>query len=169
VTLAAGDTLETLAAMIRRKAGSAAKVEVVSNGATRVLKISPASDNAVVEIMPGKGGKDLLEAIGLTEGIVRRTEFVDGKTVSTAPGGEVYGLALDVGINLDTKEDAMHAAAVIAAALGKIRTAYKDLENLAKPKSLTQTNASANGPVPAYLSAQIANYQAGLARLTGGG
>ncbi len=168
ITLAAGDTLETLASAIRVKTGSAAKVEVVSSGNSRVLKITPNSNSAVIEILPGKGGKDLLEAVGLEEGIVRRTQIVDGKTVSTAQGGEIYGLALDSEINLTSSDEIKHAQAVLATALGKIRTAYRDLENLSKPKSLTAAGAP-TGPVPAYLQAQIANYQAGLNRLTGGG
>ena len=39
------------------------------------------------------------------------------------------------------------------------------LETAAKPASVT--NPSASGPVPEYLSNQLANYQAALARLGG--
>jgi hypothetical protein len=52
--------------------------------------------------------------------------------------------------------------------MSAIRSAYKDLENAAKPPSLT-SGSNASGPVPAYLSNQISNYTAALNRLTGGG
>ena len=48
-----------------------------------------------------------------------------------------------------------------------IRDAYRQLEAAAKPQ--TTTSAAASGPVPAYMTSQIANYQAALDRLTGGG
>jgi hypothetical protein len=58
--------------------------------------------------------------------------------------------------------------AELAASIGVVRTAYKDLVAGAQPKGVQTANASANGPVPAYLTNQIANYQAALNRLTGG-
>jgi hypothetical protein len=48
-----------------------------------------------------------------------------------------------------------------------IRTIYKDLLAAATPKSAQA--AAATGKAPAYLTNQIANYQAALNRLTGGG
>ena len=166
ITIEAKDTLETLAATVRRVSSGNAKVEVVSDGDSRVLKISPARDNAVVEVMPGKGGKNVLDALGLTEGMVRKTEFVDGKARTVAPGGEIYGLALKTDIDLSDKDAIKRAMDVLGASLGKIRTVYRDLETAAKPKSATTPDLS--GPIPAHLSAQIANYQAGLNRLLGG-
>ena len=55
--------------------------------------------------------------------------------------------------------------------MGVIRKAYQGLVTAATPatpQSVAAKAAKASGPVPAYLTAQIANYQAGLARLTGG-
>jgi hypothetical protein len=166
ITIEAKDTLQTLAAKVRRVSSGNAKVEVVSDGDNRVLKISPARDNAVVEVMPGKGGKNVLDALGLAEGMVRKTEFIDGKARTVAPGGEIYGLGLKTDIDLSDKDAIKRAMDVLSASLGKIRTVYRDLEAAAKPKSATTPDVS--GPVPAYLSAQIANYQAGLNRLMGG-
>jgi cytochrome c553 len=45
-----------------------------------------------------------------------------------------------------------------------VQTAYYTLANGNKPKS---TTPQITGTVPAYLQAQLANYQAGLARLEG--
>jgi len=166
VTLAANDTLETLAAKVKRAAGFRAKVEVVSETGFRRLKITPANENAQVEILPGKNGKNMLESLGLAEGVVRLTTVNDaGRTVSANGGGNVYGLALANDINLANEDAVRNAQLVLSKAMGAIRTAYKNLETAAKPPSLT--NPAASGPVPAYLSNQLANYQAALQRLGG--
>ena len=166
VTLSASDTLETLAAKVSRAAGFRAKVEVVVDGEFRRLKITPANESATVEILPGKGGKDLLDSLGLAEGVVRLTKVENGRTVSASGGGNVYGLTLSNDLRLNTDDAIRNSQLVLSRALTAIRTAYKDLEAASKPASLT---AAANlGPAPAYLTNQISNYQAALDRLTGG-
>lgn len=167
VTLDNNDTLDTLAAKVRRAGGFQAKVEVVSDGANRTLKISPVNDNATVEILAGKGGADLLSAIGLKQGVVRNTTVdKDGKTVSADGGGAVYGLNLPNNFSLATADDTKAALKILGNALSKIRTAYADLQTAAMPKP---PKTKAGGAVPAYLTNQISNYQAALDRLTGGG
>jgi hypothetical protein len=167
VTLDANDTLDTLAAKVRRAGGFQAKVEVVSNGRTRTLKISPLNDNSTVEILAGKGGSDLLTALGLKQGVVRNTTVSkDGKIVSADGGGNVYGLNLPNSFSLASNDDIKATLKVLSSALGKIRTAYADLQTAAMPKSAA---SKSSGPVPAYLTDQIANYQAALNRLTVGG
>lgn len=166
ITLEANDTLETLAVKVRRVAGFNAKVEVASNGDNRVLKISPRNDAATFEILPGKGGRDLLDALGLPEGVARNTKVVDGKSISTAAGGNVYGIGLRLDLKLSSEDEIKRASTILDAALSRIRIAYRDLEAAAKPK--TPASNTPTGPVPAYLQAQIANYQAGLDRLNGG-
>ncbi len=166
VTLSASDTLETLAAKVSRAAGFRAKVEVVVDGEFRRLKITPANESATVEILPGKGGKDLLDSLGLAEGVVRLTKVENGRTVSASGNGNVYGLTLSNDLRLNTDDAIRNSQLVLSRALTAIRTAYKDLEAASRPASLT---AAANlGPAPAYLTNQISNYQAALDRLTGG-
>ena len=82
----------------------------------------------------------------------------------SAGAGDPPTIDLDGGLDLSTDASAKAALANLQAALGVIRTVYRDLKEAADPKPPTPT-----GPVPAYLSAQIANYQAALNRLTGGG
>lgn len=167
ITIAANDTLETLATKVRRASGFKAKVEVVSEGDVRKLKITPLNDSATIEILPGKGGDDALEALGLSPGVARRTVMEDGKSVSADGKGPVYGLKLTQDLDLSTEAGRTNALKILEGALGVIRNAYRDLETAAKPPSATPA-AGASGPVPAYLTAQIANYQAALSRLTGG-
>jgi hypothetical protein len=166
ITIAANDTFKTLAAKIGKAAGFAATVTVASNGTQNILKIAPASDSNTVEIMPGPNGKNALPALGLTAGVARNTTINKaGQSVSTARGGQVYGLGLDSSINLSDKASITHAQSILQLALTKIKTAYQGLVTAATPAS-AQPKAI-TGTVPAYITAQIANYQAGLDRLTG--
>lgn len=167
VTLEAGDTLDTLATKVRRAAGSKAKVEVVSDGDFRRLKITPATKGATVEVLPGKGGLDFIGSIGLTPGVIRNT-IVDrnGKSVSADGGGPVFGLGLPAELDVRNEKAVKNALAVLGKSLGRVREAYRQLEAAARPAPAASQNTS--GPVPAYLTNQVANYQAALDRLTGG-
>jgi hypothetical protein len=166
VTIDDKDTLDTLALKVRRALGFNVNVEIVTVDGMRKLQIKPSSDRSNVTIGAGKIDLDALETLGLTPGVVRNTRTVDGKTVSADGKANYYGLGLPTDLNLSSTDDIKHAAAEIAAAMGVIRTIYKDLVAAATPKSAQALAAS--GTVPKYLTNQIANYQAALDRLTGG-
>jgi hypothetical protein len=118
----------------------------------------------------GATNKDALETLGIPEGIIRSTTVnADGKTVPADGKSMLYGLGLATDLNLSDAAQVGHVLAELAAAMGVVRTAYKDLVAAAQPKGVKTAAAAASGPVPAYLTAQIANYQAALNRLTGGG
>jgi len=168
VVLDEKDTLETLATKVRRALAFRAKVEIVTVEGVRRLQIKPLHDRSLIEILPGKGSDNALSVLGLAEGVVRNTKVVDGKTVPADGKSPLYGLGLPSDLNLDDIHQVRHALAEISAAMGVIRTAYKDLVAAASPKPLPST-VNPTGKVPAYLQSQIANYQAGLDRLLGGG
>ncbi|MBP7703830.1 MAG: hypothetical protein KA105_00940 [Caulobacter sp.] len=168
VTIEANETMETLKSKVQRLAGFKAKVEVVADGEFRRLKITPAVDSATVEILPGKGGSDALEALGLTAGVVRKTIIDDdGKSVSADGKGPVFGIGLPTDLDLRDSDAVKNAVALLAKSLTKVRDAYRALETAAKPAVVSSPGAG--GTAPAYLTSQIANYQAALNRLTGGG
>lgn len=169
VTLDANDTLDTLAAKVRRAAGFKAKVEVVSDGDFRRLKITPATATSTVEVLPGKGGIDSLSALGLTPGVIRNTTIdkQTGKSVSADGAGPVFGLGLPTQLDVSSDKAIVASLAALGKSLSKIRDAYRQLETAARPESTLKAGAS--GPVPAYLTSQISNYTAALNRLTGGG
>jgi hypothetical protein len=169
VTISATDTLDTLAQNIRRASGFQAKVTITTVSGVRSLKIEPLNDRTLITIAAGKTNKDALSGLGIPEGVVRATEVNKaGKTVSADGKGMFYGLGLTSDLNVDDKDSLSHVMAVLASAQGIVRSAYKDLVAAAAPPT-TAASAAASGPVPAYLTAQIANYQAALSRLTGGG
>lgn len=165
VTIEAADTLDTLAQKIRRASGFQAKITISTVDGLRSLRIEPTSDRATLEFGAGKTDKDGLALLGIPEGIVRKTRTVDGKTVPADGKSVIYGLGLDSALNLDDETERAHALAEIGAAMGKLRQVYKDLKDIAFPPP--PTSAAVTGRVPAYLSGQIANYQAALARLGG--
>lgn len=171
ITIEANDTLETLADKIKRASGFRAKVETVTNGDDRVLKISPATSTANLEIVAGKGGTDVLTALGLAGGVVRATKTDNGKTVPADGGGQSYGLQLPPELDLTTEAGRKNANIVITRAISQIRTAYRETADAARgiTSDDSETSGKAGGPVPKYLTDQLANYQAALNRLTGGG
>ncbi len=167
VTIEANDTLNSLAKKIQRAGGFKVKVEVVADGEYRRIKVSPQQKSASVEILPGKGGSDALEAIGLAQGVVRNTVIDDaGKSVSADGKGPVFGIGLDIDLNLNSKDGIAASIAAIAKSLTRVRDAYRTLETAAKPAVTAAPGGG--GAAPAYLTNQIANYQAALDRLTGG-
>jgi hypothetical protein len=174
VTIDPGETLDTLRLKIQRASNFSAKVTVVSTADDQhQLKIEPAYNGAVVTFGPGKGDKNALPLLGIPEGVVRATTTSKDGTTSPADGKPtIYGLSLDSTLNISDDAQLSHALAVLSNAQVVIRSAYKDLVKAATPKSQQNAAAAAasagSGSVPAYMTAQIANYQAALDRLTGG-
>lgn len=167
VTIDGNDTLDTLATKVRRALGFQAKVTIATVAGQRHLQIAPLNERMVIEIGAGKTDKDALSMLGLAEGVVRMTKMVDGKSVAADGKGNIYGLGLPGDLNLSNAEQIRHSLAELAAAMGVIRTAYKDLVSAASPKTPATVAAQSGGKVPAYLTNQIANYQAALDRLGG--
>lgn len=171
VTLEAQDTLKTLAAKVNRALGFNGKVEVVktrvstgeAQGEYDNLQIKPRSPRHTIELISGETGRDLLETLGLVEGTVRTVEK-DRKGKEIVPdGGKTYGLKLARDLVLTSKAEIKRARDELNTARNTIRMAYRDLANALNPPA-----KPAAGPAPAHLQAQLANYQAGLARLGGG-
>ena len=173
VTIEAADTLATLARKIERASGFAATVTVAKDiltppkagaaesttvyGVLERLQIKPRNLNGRIEISAGTAGTDALEALGIADTIVRTTP-----AVTDTKAERLYGLALPKTLALDSKAGIKAALDTLGQALTTVRTAYRNLVDASKPKSATIT-----GEAPAYLTAQIANYQAALARLGG--
>jgi len=170
ITIDAKDTLETLADKIKRASGFRAKVEMSSDGNTRKLKISPAYSTSTIEVLAGKGGTDVLQALGLASGVVRNTKVESGKTVSADGGGPVFGLQLAPELDLSDEAGRKNATSVITRAMSAVRTAYREIADNAMgiDSGAASNSGKTGGTVPAYLKNQISNYQAALNRLTGG-
>lgn len=166
ITIEAKDTLDTLAAKVRRATGYAVKVDIVTDGDVRKLQIKPMNERSTLEILGGIGGRDALEALGLQEGFVRATTYEDGVAKPADGGAPIYGLKLARDLSIASEDDIRVTMDELSLALSTIRKAYRDMQAAATPKDPL---ADLKGEAPAYLKAKLANYQAGLSRLTGGG
>lgn len=165
ITIEAKDTLQTLARKIELASGRRLKVTVTTGLATGVsedraalqsglqqLSITARDGKAGGVLRAGETGRDALAGLGLSPGYIG---------TDTAKGVlKTYGLDLPASLNLNDAASIKTASERLSAALTLIRSAYRGLSpDAAKPV--------ATGPAPAYLQAQLANYQAALARLTG--
>jgi hypothetical protein len=164
VTIDARDTLQTLARKIEQASLGQLKVTVVTDGARdedggglsdgrlQRLSIAPRDGRAGAILSSGEPGRDALAALGLSPGIVApRAGQSDVKT---------FAVALPSSLSLSGREKITSTLQVLQAAMRTVREAYRALA----PASSTP---AIKGEAPAYLKAQLANYQAALARLGG--
>ena len=170
VTIAQGETLDTLAQKINRASGFNATATVVTTGGYRQLKVVATNARTPIQLLSGPDGRDALVSLGLYEGTVTSDANLSSTPVGKGAGvtktytiAKPYALNLSSTLSVDSAADAKRAQTLVQAALLTVRKAYTDLTG-----GSTAT-AAATGDVPAYLTAQIANYQQALARLTGNG
>jgi hypothetical protein len=162
--------LQTLAQKITQASGYAASVQVVTGtGGAQQLLITPTSPAAQITLEAGPAGKNALPALGLAEGLVTTNASAKAKSASSAGGARPttslkanYALGLESGLNLGSPSSVKNALAQLSAAITTVKQIYTDMTT--KPST---RGAGVNGPVPAYLTAEIANYQAAMIRLTG--
>lgn len=167
VTIADDDTLDTLAQKVRRATGFSVRVDIASDGQNRRLQIKPQNDRSTIEILGGRGGRDALEALGLQEGFIRATEITDeGKIVPKDGGDPMYSLRLARDLSISSKDAIKTTIDELTLAMTELRKAYREMTEVEAPQ---QKGKNLGGQAPAYLTNQIANYQAALSRLTGGG
>ena len=167
VTIDARDTLQTLARKIELASGARLKVTVASESATadtapeglnavlagvQRLSISARDGREGAVLVSGEPGRDALAGLGLSAGFIGPTASKDGP--------KTFGLDLPQALSLLTKDARTASGERLQAAMKAVRDAYRSLA----PAS---TNPATSGTVPAYLTAQIANYQAALSRLGG--
>jgi hypothetical protein len=165
VTIDAKETLQTLARKIETASGRSLKVTIktdrdystgmdgdtkVTAGGVQRLSIAFADGRDGAVLRAGEAGRDALAALGLTPGYIGPSSS-DLKT---------FGLDLPKTLHLRDADAINRANDKLGAAIVALRSAYRALA----PKSTTPV---VTGEAPAHLKAQLANYQAALARLTG--
>ncbi|WP_230974868.1 NHL repeat-containing protein [Brevundimonas vitis] len=167
VTIEARDTLQTLARKIEQASNTRLKVTVAAESADKAegtrgqnalqaglhrLTITARDGKVGAVISAGEPGRDALAGLGLSAGFI-------GATGGT---GEIktFGLDLPKTLSLSTPEAQKATGERLQAAMKAVRDAYRSLSPTANTPAVT-------GQAPAYLTAQLANYQAALARLGG--
>ncbi len=164
VTIDARDTLQTLARKIEQASLGQLKVTVVtdplksgdseffSGGRLQRLSITPGVGREGAILTSGEPGRDALAALGLSPGIVAPKAGKDAV--------KTFTVALPTTLSLAGSEKITATLQVLTAAMKSVRDAYRAMAPGSSRPAIT-------GEAPAYLTAQIANYQAALARLGG--
>lgn len=169
ITVDADDSLRALTFKINAALVLDGSSDVRRSSAGDVLRITP-DPNVTIELFAGADGRDALKGLGLAAGAVTGKEsFLDRDKTSAAP--KVFALELDNDISLASKDRAAAAAKALEEAMNIVQRAYRDLTTPQALKDLLNGDGKGNrgGTVPAYMTAQYANYSAGLARLQAGG
>ena len=166
ITIAAGETMTTLARKLNAVLVLDGKASVVRSSAGERLRIEP-REGQVIELKAGAKGLDALAGLGLTAGPIRKASADGEEDPDALPA---FALGLKASYSLGTTANAANAKLAIDSAMAEIRKAYREITMDPETKKLlkaqSETKGKTGGTVPAYLTAQLANYNAGLARLT---
>lgn len=175
-TIQDGDTFADIAKRINRlnfRYVDASNLYTAGTGSQLQLK---AINGASIDIIAGPEGKDALVGLGLEETKI----FDDGAVPVVDPDADedaepddtilakTYGLDLNQFLHLLDKKSASFAITQIDNATAILQKAFRAL-NPDPVLAALKAKSKFNGPVPAHLQAQLANYQAGLVRLSSGG
>ena len=168
ITIEAGETMTTLARKLNSVMTLNGKATPVRTSTGETLKIEPREGQSIT-LKPGTGNLDALAGLGLSAGRFIKAS-ADGETKDDASELPTYALGLKSGYSLLSTDKAVDARSSIDAAMTAIRKAYRELEMTPAERAALTATASdkpgkRGGTVPAYLSAQLANYNAGLQRL----
>jgi hypothetical protein len=171
VTIAANDTYQTLSQKIARASNYELKVTVVPGTSGNTLKLAPAFGDTQVSILPGPSGRDALAALGLSQGTLTNAASKESSPSSSSTSGPPtrhnslkngYSLNLSSLTSLSSPAKATAAGAALSLAISAVKSIYTDMTTAPAVGA-----GSSSGKVPTYLTNEIANYQAALARLTG--
>jgi hypothetical protein len=178
VTITAKDTLATLADKINTALHGEGTAKVMPTGNGSQLEISSAGAGSFIELdsqstfldpLHKGSGTDVLAALGLSSGVIRTVKTVQNGLADPTQLRD-YALNLPSVLSLGTPAQAKAAVSALTAAIYTVQGAYQTLTNPPTLASEAAAKASASsGSVPAYLTNEIANYQAGLNRLLSGG
>jgi len=171
VTISATDTYQTLAQKIEAASNYSITATVMPGTGGDTLKLAPAFQGEQVSLLPGPAGQDALKPLGLSQGVLTSNAGNESAVAPISTEGAAtqhntlqngYSLNLPSSANLSTPAKATAAGAEISLAMTTIQGIYTDMTT-----APSVGNTSSSGTVPAYLTNEIASYQAALERLTG--
>ena len=111
-------------------------------------------------------GRDALGPLKLNAGEVTALASSTATISSTSSvTKKPYSLSLSSNLNLGSANAIKQAQASLTNAQSVLKSIYLDMNT--KPSTASSASKSSSGKVPAYLTAEISNYQSGLARLEG--
>ncbi|MFQ5534029.1 MAG: hypothetical protein ACE5EM_04305 [Sphingomonadales bacterium] len=168
ITIEAGDSFITLANKIDRLSflNITARSSFSKNGPQ--IRIE-GQRGATIDILAGPKGKDALKGLGiLPTRLFDEVSTTDEEEDIISQIGGIFGLELDRGLNLRSQKGAEFSAGALDLAAGIAQRAFRSLTfdpEKERLKKLLETKKGSFGPPPQHLANQLANLQAGLARL----
>ena len=169
ITIEQGDNLRALTFKINAALVLDGTASVRRSLDGQSLKIEPA-DGVKIELKAGSDGNDALGPLGLTEGFVMKKPIPNSDD-SQNDGPEIVTMGLTSNFSFKDEESIQDTVDMLDTALRGLRTAYRWAIDDPTLTALRNEGPGKNsgGTPPAYLTAQIANLQAGLTRLSAGG
>jgi hypothetical protein len=164
------DTMRSLTFKINAALVLDGTADVRRSSAGDQLRIK-AAEGKTIELFAGADGRDLLSALGIQAGAIVNTGSLLDDDEKTSDAPPLFALELPVSMSLKDEESAEAAFEAIQTAMNTVQRAYRDITMDPALKELLKgpQAGKTGGKVPAYYSAQLANYQAGLSRLQAGG
>ena len=169
IEIDADDTMRSLTFAINAVLVLDGSADVRRSTEGDMLRIKAAEDQTI-ELFSGAEGRDLLTSLGMKPGAIVNTGSLlddDDKSVDAPP---LFAMDLPAEIDLSDADKAQAALEALQGAMSIVQRAYRDITMDPALKELLKGNqkGKTGGTVPAYYNAQLANYQAGLARLNSG-
>lgn len=170
ITLDADDTIRSLTFKINAALVLNGTADVRRGAKGDQLRIK-AAEGSTIELYAGAEGRDLLKSMGVQAGAIVNTGSLLDKDTKTSDAPPLHALELPASMAISSLEDAEKAYESLSDAMSKLQRAYRDITMDPALKALLEGPQAGKkgGKVPAHVSAQLANYQAGLARLSSGG
>lgn len=166
VTIQEGDTFARIASRINRMSLRHVNAEASFTGNGFGLKIAVKNDSTI-QLFAGKEGNDALASLGMQPTRIMPADKSFGLNEEDDALGGVFGMNIETGLRLSTGGAAQYTLGSLNDAIGQVQRAFRSLSP--NPLKDAMENEQPKGPVPAHLSAQLANYQNGLNRLMSGG
>lgn len=171
ITIDADETMRSLTFKLNAAFVLDAAADVRRSADGDRLRITP-KEGVTVTLTAGAEGQDALAGLGLPEGSVRgKASLVDGPSDTSSDAPSVFALELPRTLSIADRDAALAASEALADAQSKVQRAWRDLTMDPALRELLEGPQAGRrgGTAPAYLTAQVANYQAGLDRLLAGG
>jgi hypothetical protein len=170
ISLDQGETMQSLVTKINAEMLNAGSAQVTYTGGGEALQITM-KPGFTANLVSGPADSDALGRLGITPGVIS-APAANAKSSSTtaiastsATAKSAYGLGIQNGMDISTATSAGAVKAELSSVLNAITNIYSATNT---PASTTPANPGiTGGTVPAYLTAQIANYSLALTQLEG--
>jgi hypothetical protein len=165
ITIDKGETLSSLINKINIELQNSGKASVSYGSGAETLKIA-VNPGVTATLIAGPANSDALARLGLSPQTLTNTSSTNA-TTSTGASTQAYGLGLPSHTDITTSSGGGAARAQLLSVLSTIQKIYQT-ENAPPSQTNATANASASGPVPAYVTNQLANYSLALGLMSGG-